>query len=315
MMMAMSTVNLASIDLNLLVVLDTVLETSSATTAAKRLHVTQPAVSNALRRLREVFGDALLVRTARGLAPTPRAAALAPELKRWLESARSMLGAARFDPAETTRRFTIAGTDALGATLLPALFAAFRARFPRAFLRFVTLERLVAQDGLGSGDVDLHVGIPPSIPAFCRSEPVYEDRFLVAASKKLKLKRMDLKTYVALPHVENALFGEADDAIDRMLADRGLSRVVRAAVPHLSLLTELVAETDAIATVSDELIRASRQAHRLDAFRPPLPMPPLRLVQVWHQRSDDDPGLAAFRALVREVARRPRRGGRASLRR
>lgn len=292
MMRVMSTVNLASIDLNLLVVLDAVLETSSATQASKRLFVTQSAVSNALRRLRELFGDPLLVRTARGLTPTPRAAELAPELRRWLDDARTMLGAPRFDPATTARRFTIAGTD-----------AAFRQRFPMAFLRFVTLERLVAQDGLGSGDVDLHIGVPPSLSSSCRSELLYEDRFVTIAPRRMKIRRMDLRRFAALPHYEMALFGEPDDDIDRLLREQGLTRVVCAGVPHLSLLPQLVAAGDGIATVSEGLVLASGVAHLLDRFPPPIPLPPLRIVQVWHQRSETDAGVAALRALVKEVAR------------
>src|SRR5688572_27548955 len=98
-MLIMNDVNLSSIDLNLLVVVDAVLETRSATRAAARLHVTQSAVSNALRRARELFGDPLLVRTGRGLCPTPMAEALAPRLHDALTHLRGLLGAdARFDP-------------------------------------------------------------------------------------------------------------------------------------------------------------------------------------------------------------------------
>lgn len=304
MMGAMTAVNLSTIDLNLLVVLDAVLQTSSATAAAKRLHVTQSAVSNALRRLRELLGDPLFVRTARGLSATPRATALAPELRRWLDDAQAILGAPRFDPASTTRCFTLAGTDALAATLLPPLLSAFRASLPRASLRFVTLERMVASDGLGSGDVDLHVGMPPTIPAYCKSAPLYRDRFVVIAARRLRIRRMDLKRFAAMPHLENALFGRADDEIDRLLVLHGLTREVRAAIPHLSLLPHLVAASDLIATVSEELVRASPVADELSVFAPPLPLPPLQFTQVWHQRSDGDAGHRVFRSLVREVAQR-----------
>jgi DNA-binding transcriptional LysR family regulator len=159
------------------------------------------------------------------------------------------------------------------------------------------------------------VGIPPTIPAYCCSELVYQDRFVVIAARRLKIGRMTLARYVAMAHVENALFGEVDDDIDRRLAEVGLEREVRAAVPHLSLLPSLVAASDLIATVAEELVYASRVAPRLDVFSPPLKIPPLRFTQVWHQRSDADPGHQMFRALVRDMARRHRRAPRVSARR
>lgn len=305
-MTPMTDVNLSTVDLNLLVVLGAVLETSSATRAAQRLHVTQSAVSNALRRAREVFGDPLFVRTARGLSPTPLAVELAPRLERWLGEARGLLGAERFDPKTTTRRFTLAGTDALAATLFPPLLRRFRARFPAASLRLVTLERMVREDGLGSGDVDLHLGIPPRVPSGCLSSPLYEDRFVVVASRRLRVRRMTLATFASLPHVENALFGEPDDEIDRQLEVHGLRRRIVAAVPHLALLPRLVAETDGISVVAEELVRASSVRARLVTYPVPLPLPPLRFVSVWHRRSDADPGHRALRALVDETVRASR---------
>src|SRR5690349_15790923 len=126
-MMNITDMNLEAVDLNLLVVVDAVLETGSATRAAARLHVTQSAVSNSLRRARELFGDPLVVRSGRGLSPTPMAEALAGPLRSTLAQLRGLLGVG-FEPATSTRQFQIACSDAVGLVLLPKLLGLFEQR-------------------------------------------------------------------------------------------------------------------------------------------------------------------------------------------
>src|SRR5262245_54120206 len=148
--------DLATIDLNLFVVLDAVLREGSVTGAAKRLHVTQPAVSNALSRLRELVGDPLLVRRGRGLVATPVAAALGPRVARALGDLSEALERERgFDPAQSERCFTIALADNQEVSDLPRIAQRFEKQLPRASLRVVTVERLHATDGLAAGAVDV----------------------------------------------------------------------------------------------------------------------------------------------------------------
>lgn len=302
----MKDVNLAAIDLNLLVVVDAVLQERSATRAAARLHLTQSAVSNALRRARAVFGDPLVVRTGRGFATTARADALAPRLGALLGEVRGVLGeGSTFRPEASARRFTIAATDAVAIVVLPGLLARFAGRLPRAQLRVVTLDHVVGAGGLERTGVDLLIGAPPMISPGCEAEALFEDPkvALVRADHPAVGRRLSLATYAALPHVELALFGEPDDHIDRALAARGLQRRVQIAVPHVAGLPFLVAGSDRVATVIRSVARTFAGPLGLRVLAPPIELPALAVRQIWHRRFTDDPGHRLLRELVRGAAR------------
>jgi DNA-binding transcriptional LysR family regulator len=295
------TVNISAIDLNLLHVLHAVLEAGSATGAAKRLHVTQSAVSNALARLRHVFADPLVVRNARGLTPTPRALALKPELSAILGSIGHLLSTPqRFDPATTTREFTVACADYCTAILGPALAELMHTRAPLASLRVVTLEQLMGTEGLAS-NIDVHLGMPPRVPPGCQSVTLFQDSF-VCMLRKGAAKRLSLQDYVRASHVRVSVLGSTRDAVDVALAKRRLARNISLVVTHFSVLPLMVERTGFVATLSRRLAEA--QAHTSDVV---LREPPLRLGtratrMIWHERTDSDPGASFFRRLVQEAA-------------
>lgn len=302
----MTRANISAIDLNLLHVVATVLEEQSATRAAARLAVTQSAVSNALRRARAVFGDELVTREARGLLPTARGRELVGPLRAWVEEARRLVDdASAFDPARSTRTFTVACSDAVALVLLRALVRRLVAEAPRARLRLLTLDRFVAEQSLERGDCDLLVGLPPVIPAAHSSEAVYRDPLacIVRRDHPLVASRLGLERYVSLPHVELALFGANDDVIDRALARKGLTREVRFSLPHFSTIPLVVTESDAVATVGRRVAEAFAARYPLRVLAPPLPLAPLQIRQVWHRRGDDDPAIVFLRRIVREGAR------------
>lgn len=305
--------NLGGVDLNLLHVVATVLEEQSATQAAARLHVTQSAVSNAMRRARELFGDPLVVRRPHGLAPTPRGAALLPALREWVEAARRLLVEThRFDPAGTTRTFRIACSDAVAATMLSPLLQQLATRAPRARLLLVSLDRLIAEDGLARGEVDLLIGIPPVLPRGCEAERVYRDPLacIVRRDHPTVRLRLTLGRFASLPHVELALFGRIDDTIDRALAKHGRSRFVQVALPHFSSVPLAVAATDCVATLSSRLACAFADRWPLRVLKTPLALDPIEVRQVWHRRSDSDGAVRFLRELVREAAQHHARSGR-----
>lgn len=297
-------VNLASVDLNLLVVLDAVLDEGSATRAAARLHVTQSAVSNALKRLRELFGDPLVVRRPGGLAPTARALALAPQLQVVLEGARSLLAPdAAFDPRTTTRTFTLACSDAVAVVLLRPLLAELESAMPAARLRLVTIERLVATDGLVRGEVDLQVGIPPVLPPGCTRERLYDDPMRCIVRRDHPARRLTIASYAALPHVEVALFGAHDETVDRALARSGHARAVRVSVAHFSSIPLAVLATSCVATLSGRIATAFAAQLPLRVMHPPVRLPTLGIDIVSHRRSASDPGVAVLRRALIAAAR------------
>lgn len=310
----MRPVNLAAVDLNLLVVVDTVLRERSATLAAARLHLTQSAVSNALRRARALFGDPLVVRTGRGFMLTPYAEALAPRLQAVLEGVRGVLGDdTGFRPETTTRRFTIAGVDAVGTVVLPSLLPLFSARFPRAQIRMVTIDYAM-RAGLERADVDLLIGVPPLIPPACEAETLFEDPMvvIVRAGHPHVGRHLSLATYARLPHAELGVLAEPADRVDRALAAHGLRRHIEVTVPYLAALPLLVAGSDRIATVGLSVARAFEGPLSLRILKPPLALPPDVIQQIWHRRWTEDPGSRLFRELVHSAARKLRAGERES---
>lgn len=302
----MSDVNISSIDLNLLHVLAVVLEEGSATKAARRLHVTQSAVSNALRRLRELFGDPLVERRRNGFEPTPRARALQPLLREWSERTHRVLAEpTEFDPRRTTRVFRVACTDAVATALLRPMLRLLRRRAPLASLRLLTLDALIAEGGLARGTVDLLIGVPPVVPEDQRSSLVYRDPWacIVRRAHPRVRKSLSLAAFVELAHVELALFGPVDDTVDRALASVGQRRVVRVAVPHFSSIGLAVAESDLVATMSRRVALAAASQLPLRVLSPPIELPPIEVRQVWHERADADPAVRFLRTLVSDAAR------------
>jgi DNA-binding transcriptional LysR family regulator len=305
MVINITVTNLSTVDLNLLVVLHAVLLERSATRAARRLGVTQSAVSNSLVRLRDLFGDALVVRHARGLTPTPRAEALAPKLALLLHELGLLVGGdAPFDAATTTREFTLACADYYGMVVLPPLVEALRARAPHARLRLVTLEQLVSGGGLAQ-DVDVHVGRPPSIASGCRATALFDEKFVCITRRTARPQpaRMSMREYRASTHVRVRVLDTVRDPIDVALQKRGVVRSIALTVPHFSLAPLVVLRTGYVATLSARLAHLYAGFLPLVVRWPPIKLAPRPVQMLWHQRTDRDPGARFFRQLVVETSR------------
>jgi DNA-binding transcriptional LysR family regulator len=301
-MSAITPVNLSGVDLNLLVMLEAVLSARSATIAASRLHITQSAVSNGLKRARALFGDALVVRRGNGFSLTPRAQILAPRIRSILDNTRSLLssGAGNTPP----EWLTVACLDALSITLVPRILPLLQEHLPETRLRVMSPDH-VRTLGFERSEVDLLIGAIRDVHASCDTEVLYEDPMVVVAARRHpKLKsRLTVEAYTKLPHVELSLFGEAEDRVDRALAARGLTRHVMVTVPHLAALPYLVRGSERIATVPRTIGNTFASSLGLRLYRPPVPLPPVTLRMVWHRRSASDPSHQALRDAARTAAR------------
>ena len=307
--------NISQIDLNLLLVLHVVLEERSATRAAQRLRVTQSAVSNALGRLRDLFADPLVVRHARGLSPTPRARALQGQLADLVRGMQNLFGIeATFEPSTTRREFVVACADYYGMVILPQVVELLKARAPSATLRVVPLERLSQGGGLAE-DIDVHLGMPPSIPAGCSSRDLFSDRFVCLVprtrrvqyfarerTRPLRPSVMTLKEYTRGTHVRVRVLDVQRDPIDQALAQRGLARNIAVTVPHFSMAPLLVVQNGYIATLSRRLAEVYAEMLPLALREPPLQLGMSPAQMVWHQRTERDPGALFFRQLIQEAA-------------
>lgn len=288
------------LDLNLLTVLDALLEEGSVMGAADRLHLSSPAVSRTLGRLRAVTGDDILVRTGHSMIPTPYALAVREDVHRLVRQAHELLSPAReLNLAELDRTFTIQCHDVLATSLGPVLVGRIQEQAPGVRLR-VLAEHSADTDDLRQGRVDLQLGGDrPSLPEF-RSETLGHDPLVVAMRPAHPCADgLDLHSYAAQPHVLVSRRGRLTAPIDDVLAAEGLRRRVIAAVATLAMALRIAGRSDVLVTSTENLSRPLIQAFGLITRPLPVESPPVTINCNWHQRYDSDPAHAWLRDQVR----------------
>ncbi|WP_228758263.1 LysR substrate-binding domain-containing protein [Pseudomonas pisciculturae] len=284
--------DLRRIDLNLLVILDALLTEQHVTRAAERLHLSQPAVSHALARLRDLLGDPLLVRQGSTLVPTARALELATPLAEALAHVQALLAPNRFDPASAKRRFRVAMSDYSAAIFLPALVRALRREAPGIDLQIVQASREGMVDGVLNGDLDLAAGVFPDMPGELRTTPLFEEHYtcLLDRNSLAADGSLDLATYLSRPHVLLEMRGSGTPEIERALTAIRQRRHVAISLPHWGVAPQLIQGTDLILTVS------SRGLLNIDhpdlvSVPPPFHIPSFAVELAWHARRGGDLGL------------------------
>jgi DNA-binding transcriptional LysR family regulator len=279
-------------------VLNAVLSEGSVATAAKRLHVTPSAVSNALARLRVLLRDPLVTKKGRGIVPTPRALELAPKLAKTLRELHEVVHAGAFNAAATTRRFTIALSDVAQIALLPHIGKLFTKEMPRARLRAVGIDSLNVLGGLAGPEIDLVIG-PDEGGVDIHSEALFEQpAVLICRASHPALKGRTTLRHVAVDMAPNQ---GLQNLAETAYAHAGIARDIAMIVPTFSAAAAVVAVTDLVATVPESLYVSLRRVLRLVTL--PLPIPPLMLStnMCWHTRTHADATAAGFRDIVRRA--------------
>jgi DNA-binding transcriptional LysR family regulator len=299
-------VSLASLDLNLLLVLDRVLTERSVARAAERLHVTPSAISNALARLRAALGDPLVLKSGRGVVPTPRALALAPALARAISELDAAVYGAVFDATTSSLRFTLAVSDAGQIVRLPRLAGLFRAEMPRSRLRVVAVDTMVALGGLGGTEVDVAIGVGEKSAGTHRRALFDEPTVLVARDGHPALggARAGKRALEGIGHVEvHVAFGRPNRDVPASWAKAGIERDVVVVVPTFTAALSVVAATDLVATIPASVVEALGPGMGVHAVATPVPPTSVKMYLAWHDRTHRDPAMRAFRALIiRSVA-------------
>lgn len=281
--------NLRTVDLNLLVALDVLLEERSVRGAARRLHLTPSAMSHTLRRIRELLGDAVLVRAGRGMVATPRAEALVEPVRALLTQAQVVLAnPAQFSPATLRRAFRLVCTDYVSTVLLPAVESILTEEAPGVDLYVCpVLPEMMNQ--LRTGAVDVAVGLFSSAPPEIRTRKLFEDRFVTVARPdhpRVRGPGLTLAAYLAEQHVLVAPGGSPSGPIDGLLAAQGLRRRVARTRPNFLSALWLVADSDALLTVSRRIITATTSHLPVTVLPTPLPVTGYALSMLWHPRVD-----------------------------
>jgi DNA-binding transcriptional LysR family regulator len=299
---------LASVDLNLLVVLRALLNERHVTRAASRLGLSQSATSHALSRLRELYEDPLLVRSGRTLQLTPRAVRLLPMLERGLSDLQSALDAEpQFDPRSARRTFNVGMADYTQAVMMGPLLRRLAAEAPDIDLSVVTFPNL--RELVESGELDLALDVSGDKPpgTFSRHE-LFEDDFvcMVRRGHPLIKKKLSLTQYLGLRHIVVAPSGSTGSLVDSELEQRGHTRRIALRVSNFLIAPVVVCQTDFINTMPTRLARQVAKDYPLRLLPAPFPLPKFGLWLVWHPRLDNDPAQRWLREMLISVCKRQR---------
>jgi DNA-binding transcriptional LysR family regulator len=296
-------INPNNLDLNLLRVFDALLREKSVSGAAERLHLSQPALSNALNRLRDALQDPLFVRTRNGMEPTALAIQLQVPLQQGLSAIRAALEqGTQFDPADAERTFTLIMNDVGEITFLPPLLRHISRHAPGITLNVVELGREEYEDSLDSGSADLAIGRIKLAETF-RSQLVHFSTYVAVMSADHPLAdqpgdKIDFDSYMTARHVAVIPRGATGNPIDKSLGTNADQRHIALSVPHTTVLSAILPDTDLVATVPDKCIEALCIDGRLVWRALPFPVEPNMVYQWWHKRQESDAGHRWLRELV-----------------
>ena len=296
----------SSLDLNLLIVLDTLLDEGSVTGTARRLNLSIPATSRALGRLRQAFGDPLLVRAGRGLQPTATALALRPRIRALVDDAQALLESGTdTGVSRLSRSFTVLVPEDLATVFGAGLLARVRSDAPGVQLRFLS-EGRGADEGaaLRDGAADVAVVVNARKEAGLLAEGLVRERMVgvVRAGHAWAGRAVTAADFAAGEHILVSRTGRLHSAIDSLLGEQGLRRTVAASAPGYVSCLHMVGGSDLVAVAPAAVVAALRGSFALHVFDVPLQLKPLRVSQLWHPRHEADRAQQWLRACIRELA-------------
>ena len=299
----MSKAHFRNIDLNLLIPLKALLHERNVTRAAKRIHLSQSAMSRALDRLRSELGDELLVRVGRNYELTPRATVLLSELGQIMPRLARLWEGEPFSPAQSEAKIRLAMTDDASSVVLPQLAEIVGRLAPGITLEVVPWHERTHEDALATQ----LILSPLAAPATFRFEPLFEDRFVCVAGRKLKRGNgaISMKEYLTFRHVSTETQPNQQNLIDRSLAEAGLRRHVAVQVPYFQAAIRVLEATDLVLTMPARIAEPTLAALNFQRLKAPKEIPHIRYSMVWHPRFDSDLLHIWIRETVQQIFRVP----------
>ncbi|WP_137175302.1 LysR substrate-binding domain-containing protein [Massilia sp. HP4] len=282
-----------NLDLHLIRILYLLLVEKNVSRVALKLNQPQPSISASLRKLRELTGDPLLVRGARGMVPTQHGESLLKPAKRILDEAESLfVRKAPFVPEQATRTFHIAAPDYLDARFLPNVVALLRRGSPGSKVVIHALgPGLDYLRMLSDGDMDLVIANWDEPPAHLHMSKLFEDPIICTMradspyARRTASDAMTLEDYLDLPHVApTQMLPGYHGVIDAYLERHGLQRRVAVESPYFGVIPYMLTQSDLVLTTGRQFIRAFEKTLPLKSFTVPVKFPPMRFYQLWHQR-------------------------------
>lgn len=297
--------NLRSVDLNLLVALNALLTELHVTRAANKVGLSQPAMSNALSRLRHIFGDDLLVRTATGMQATPRALELAEPVRQVLRQIERVLDSESvFDPATSSRSFTVRLSDLLALLLLPPLFKRLKKEAPGVEFDVVHMSPTRTVEAIEKDEVDMAVSMGLSHATSIKSEALMKDRMACVMRKAhpLAAKPLSMEIFLDAKHLKVSMSPTDLRFVDDVLARQGLARRVALNVPHWLLVPHVLEQSELISVMPRRLALALGRSS-LSIRDLPFASDPFEWSMYWHKRHHGNQSLVWLRKTLSEIAR------------
>jgi len=302
-MYVMREVHLRHVDLNLLHALRALLEERHVTRAAQRCFLSQPAMSRSLERLREMFGDVLLVRSGRSYQRSVRGERVLRELETLMPRLQAMVSGEDFDPARSRDRFRVAMTDHASMVLMPPLMERVRTAARGTTVHASAWSEDVYEE-VAAGGIDTALSAEAAPPAL-EAEVLYEEEFvcLVGPAQRIRTRRFTLKQYVDLPHAVIDTWEGQQTPVDRCLTELGLKRRAGLHLPFFVPTILTIARTDLILTLPRRLAKILAAISDVRVVEPPDEINGFSYFMVWHPRLTAEPAHVWFREQLRRAAR------------
>jgi DNA-binding transcriptional LysR family regulator len=304
----MKSINLAAIDLNLLVAFEALLEQHSVTKAAEALQIGQPAMSAALSRLRVLFEDELFVRLGRQMQPTLKALEIAPGIMTALQQIRQTLTASQaFEPISSDRTFAIGSSDYTSFVLMPSLLEFSHQIAPSINFQMIGFEKDSVSDLLEQGVIDVALGVFPNPPRQTKWEPIFEERFVGIARQghpAVQQGSMNLETFAQLSHALATLRRDMTGAIDKVLNEQKLERRIAFTTPHMMVLPFAIASSDLVAALPRRIALRLATVCNLIIFELPIEAKPWTVSMLWSTLSDRDEANRWLRDAIKVISQK-----------
>jgi DNA-binding transcriptional LysR family regulator len=298
--------HISRVDLNLFTVFDAIYTEGSVTRASQKLNLTQPAISHALGRLRELFDDPLFVRQGHAMVSTPLARSMIEPVRRALRGLEVTLSGAReFDPETMPKRFNLALRDVLEATVLPPLLRRIRNSAPLVDLAASHVERRELEIELAAGTLDAAIDVLLPLSSDIMHTRIYQDSTVVVVRKDHPAiqGKLDLDTYLKQDHVLASSRRRGPGLEDFELSRLGLERHVRLRCQHYFAACRVVSQTDLILTMPGRYADIANRQFRNQILPFPLDIPPFDVFLYWHANVDNDPANRWLREQVMQSIR------------
>jgi len=311
--------DLRTLDLNLLLVFDAVFHAGNVTAAATRLSMTQPAVSRAIQRLRTLYRDPLFVRATGGMKPTALAQLIAAPVASALDSLRGALELnASFDAATSTRTFNLVMTDGAALFYLPRLFPQVKREAPGVRIHMLQMPRDQYREALETGRAELALGQMPAMQRNFNQQHLFDDELVCLMRKDHPVigKTLSMTQFMAAEHIVMSAPSRLDDLLKKALGRAAARRRIGLTLPYYLVIPATLATCDLIAAVPRQVGLAFADNWNLKMLPLPFKLPPMRLSQFWHARSQHDPGHQWLRrTIARLFMQEPEGRGKAAPRR